>query len=322
MHAARERLFHRPRATAPHDKMADRSSARDGLPSTRALRLVSGALLVVAALVVLASAAGLTWGTGDLYAGSSSVLVSRGADIANLLLVPLLLGTMWAASRGSLLGLLLQPGVLFYTLYAYLPYAISAPVTWLLFVDVALVTVSVFALIGLLAAIDGSAVRARLARAPARPLGGALAAIGLLAYVGLAANAVPTLAGAGGRGHWVSDWVVGTPVLVLGGVLLWRRAPLGYVSAAGLLLVSVLGGVAFAVAASVDNGLAAGPQTEPSTIAVHLVISAISAALLVVLLVGGRARPAHAAPEPTPVPSAGVRPDDGCVPLAAGAAEG
>jgi hypothetical protein len=218
-----------------------------------------------------------------VYAGSSSVLVSPGSDAANLLLVPLLLGTMWGARRGSLLGPLLWPGALFYSVYAYLPYAISAPVTWLLFVDVAVVTLSAFTLIGLLATIDASAVRDRLSRTPARWVGGALTVIGLLAYAGLAANAASTLVHAGARGHWVTDWTVGTPVLVLGGALLWRRLPLGYVAAPGLLLVSALGGVVFAIAAAVDN-LLAGPTTEPATIVVHLVISALSAALLVVFV--------------------------------------
>jgi hypothetical protein len=172
---------------------------------------------------------------------------------------------------------------LFYSLYAYLPYAISAAVTWLLLVDVGVVTLSAFTLIGLLATIDGSVVRERLNRTPVRWVGGALTVIGLLAYAGLAANAASTLAEVGARGHWVTDWTVGTPVLVLGGVLLWRRLPLGYVAAPGLLLVSAVGGVMFALAAAVDN-LVAGPGTEPATIGVHLVISALSAALLVVFV--------------------------------------
>jgi hypothetical protein len=160
---------------------------------------------------------------------------------------------------------------------------ISASATWLLFVDVALVTLSAFTLLGLLATIDGSLVLEQFARAPARGIGGALTAVGLLAYAGLLVNAATTLAEAGARGQWVSDWVVGTPVLVLGGVLLWRHAPLGYVSAAGLLLVSALGGVVFAIAAVADS-LMFGPWTEPATITIHLVISAVSGAILVAFL--------------------------------------
>jgi hypothetical protein len=113
-------------------------------------------------------------------------------------------------------------------------------------------------------------------------------AIGLLACAGLVSNAGSTLAEVGGRGHWIADWTLGPPVLVLGGVLLLRRVPLGYVVAAGLLLVSALGGVVFAIAAAVDN-LLNGPRTEPSIIVVHLVISAVSRVLLAVFLGRGRA---------------------------------
>jgi hypothetical protein len=69
-------------------------SAYDGLPVTHSLTLACGASLLIAALIALASAVGLTRAAGDVYADSESVLVSRGADVANLLLVPLLLGTM------------------------------------------------------------------------------------------------------------------------------------------------------------------------------------------------------------------------------------
>jgi hypothetical protein len=278
------------------------------LPVTHDLAFVYLASLLLAALIALASAVGITWGAGGLYAGSSSVLVSRGGDAANLLLVvPILLGSRWLAGRGSLLGLLLWPGALFYALYAYVPYLVSAPFTALLFVDVALVTLSAFSLVGLVASIDGAKVRARLAGTPARGVGGALVLIALLAYAGLIVEALGALASGAGeaglRGHWVADWAVGTPVLLLGGVLLWRRAPLGYVAAAGLLLVSGLGGAVFAVAAGLDN-LLAGPRTEPAVMAVHLAISAVSVALLAVFL--RSARPSSGASS-SRLPSPGLR---------------
>ncbi len=258
----------------------------------RDLTLAYGASLLLAALIALASALGLGWGSEGLYGGSSSVLVSRGADAANLILVlPILLGSMWLAGRGSLLGLLLWPGALFYALYAYMPYLVGAPFTALLFVYVALVTLSAFTLIGIVASIDGAEVRKRLAGAPTRSVGGALVLIAVLAYAGLAADAVRALGSPASepawRGHWVADWALGTPVLLLGGMLLWRRAPLGYVAAAGLLLVSGLGGLAFSVAAVLDD-LLTGPRTEPATIAIHLILSAISFALLAFFLRGTR----------------------------------
>ncbi|MGM9474238.1 hypothetical protein ACS5PJ_19795 [Pseudarthrobacter sp. YS3] len=65
----------------------------------------------------------------------------------------------------------------------------------------------------------------------------------------------------------------------MGGILLWARRPFGYTAAPGLLMVSALGGVVFAVAAAFDN-LSGGIQTDLSVVVVHLVISAASLAVL------------------------------------------
>jgi hypothetical protein len=254
------------------------------LPIRRDLGLGYVASLLVAVGIGVASVAGPVSGADGLYGETALVLVSAGADAANLVLVlPILLGTMWLARRGSLIGLLLWAGALFYTLYAYVPYLVGAPFSGLFFVHASLVTLSAFTVIGILACIDGAEVRQRLSGAPARGVGAALLVIAVAAYAGLAGTAIAALGDpaseAATRPLAVADWALGTPVLLAGGVLLWRRAPLGYVAAPGLLLVSGLGGVVFAVAAVVDD-LLSGPQTEAAVIAVHLVISAVSLALL------------------------------------------
>jgi hypothetical protein len=254
------------------------------LPTRSDRALAYSASLAIAAGMLVASGGGLLSGADGPYGEASLVLVSRGADAANLVLVmPLLLGSMWLARRGSLIGLLMWPGVLFYALYAYVPYLVGAPFSGLFFVYVALVTLSAFTVSGILASVDGDGVRRRLAGAPARGMGGALVIIALLAYAGLTATALSALGDPAGelatRPLAVADWALGTPVLLAGGVLLWLKAPLGYVAAPGLLLVSGLGGVAFALAAIVDN-LGSGPPTETAVIVVHLVISAVSFALL------------------------------------------
>jgi hypothetical protein len=258
------------------------------IPRSSAVRPLGGAYvgsLVIALGLLVVSVAGLAADPADLYGSSELVLISRGADAANLLLVlPILLGSMWLARRGSLIGLLLWPGALFYVVYAYVPYVVGAPFTALFFVHVGLVTVSGFTIIGILASIDADDVRQRLARGPARNVGAALVVIALLAYAGLIGLAVSALGDpateVGTRPLAVADWVVGTPVLLVGGLLLWGRAALGYVVGPGTLLVSGLGGVAFAIAAVVDNMLG-GPQTEPAVVGVHLAIATVSIGLLV-----------------------------------------
>lgn len=263
------------------------------LPLKRRLGPATAASLVAAAAAVLASAFGLPAGAGR-YAQSQSVLVSQGADMANLIAVLLVLVALGLAHRGSLMALLLWPGGLFYLAYAYVPYLIGAPFTPLLFADVVAFLAAAHALTSLLTGIDGPAVRERFSDAPARAVGVILVVIGVLAYAGLVFTAIGALGSSGTeaawRGHWVADWVLGTPVLIMGGVLLWARRPFGYISAPGLLLVSALGGVVFAVAALVDN-FVGGIQTDPSVVVVHLVISAASAAVLIWFIVASsRAR--------------------------------
>ena len=196
------------------------------LPVNRELALAYVSSLVVALGIALVSAVGLVWGSDGRYAGSRSVLVSQGGDAVNLVIVlPTLLGSLWLARRGSLIGLLLWPGALFYTLYACVPYVVDAPFTALLVGYAALVTLSAFSVIGIVASIDGEEVRRRLPKAPARSVGGALIVIAVLAYAGLMANAIAALGSPadeiGRRGHWVADWAIGTPVLLLAGALLW-----------------------------------------------------------------------------------------------------
>lgn len=258
-----------------------RDMTRD-LPLQRGLGQATVASLTAGAAVVLGSAFGLAAGSSR-YAQSQSVLVSLGADAANLIAVVLVLVAPWLVRRGSVEALLLWPGGLFYLAYAYLPYLIGAPFTPLLFADVVAFLAAAYALASLVAAMDRAAVAELFSRAPARAIGAILAAIGVLAYAGLVATAIGAFASeateAAWRGHWVADWILGTPVLVLGGILLWAKQPLGYTAAPALLLVSALGGAVFSVAAVVDNATG-GIRTDLSVVVVHQAISAASLAVL------------------------------------------
>lgn len=263
-------------------------SVAPALPIKRDIGLAYVSSLVVSVVIAVVSVTGLVWGSDGRYGvGSPLVQVSEGGDAANLILgLPVLLGSMWLARRGSLIGLLLWPGALFYVLYAYSLYLVGAPFDALFFGYVALVTLSVWTMISIVASIDSEEVRRRLAVAPARSVGGALVLIAVMAYAGLTATAVGALASPVGepgmRPQWVVDYALGTPALLLGGVLLWRRAALGYVAATGLLLVSGLNGLAFAASAVLD-GLLAGRSIEPAVVVVHLVISGVSFAVLAFL---------------------------------------
>jgi hypothetical protein len=267
------------------------SSARPGGPPVaRDLTLAYLASLLVAALMAVASAAGILLAPAGLYGRDPAlVAVFAGQDAANLLVgLPILLGSVWLARRGSFAGLLLWPGALFFVLYTYALYLVGAPFNALFLLYVGLVVLSAYMTVGVVAGTDGDAVRVRLARAPARTVGGVLVGIGLLATAGLMAPVITALGDPSSvdpllHARWVVDFAVGNPVLLIGGVLLWRRTGLGYATAAGLLFLSGVNGVAFAVGAALGALLTATP-IDAAVIAVHLVIAAVCLALLAYFL--------------------------------------
>ena len=133
--------------------------------------------LAVAVLLGGVSAAGVASGRTGLYGSdpthASGVATSTAGilvpgffahDLFNLAVaLPLLLATLWAARRGSTVGLLLWPGTLFYVLYTYTQYLLGAPFGPLFLAHILLVVVSAYATIALLASIDGDGMRRRLA---------------------------------------------------------------------------------------------------------------------------------------------------------------
>jgi len=217
-------------------------SPSDRLPATRDLTLAYVLSLIVALIMTVASAVGLLYQT-VIYPTDELLLSFVPSDAFNLVVgLPILLGSMLLARRGKLIGLLCWPGALFYVLYMYVPYVIGVPFNVLFLPYLVLVTLSACTLIGLVASIDGEVVRQRLTGfVPARISGGILVGLAILIIVRQVAVIVTALAGqtpvdAVELSSWIADFVVAVPVLLVGGILLWRRDPLGYVAGAGLLL--------------------------------------------------------------------------------------
>ena len=216
-----------------------------GLPITRDLTLAYALSLVIALVVTVASADGLLYQT-VVYPAGEPLYSFVATDTLNLVVgLPILLGSMWLARRGRLLGLLCWPAVLVYVLYVHVTKAIGAPFGALFLPYLALVPLSAYTAIGLVASIDAELVRQRLTGAvPARLAGGILFGISflyLLVEVSQIVTALtdPTLASAE-MSHWIADWTTLCPAWLIGGFLLWRRDPLGYVTGVGLLLLGSL----------------------------------------------------------------------------------
>jgi hypothetical protein len=210
------------------------------LPIRCNLTLAYAVSLVIAALMAIASVAGLLYPT--LFYPTDELFQSFVPnDVVNLLIgLPILLGSMWLARRGKLIGLLFWPGALFYVFYTYVVYVLSMPLNVAFLLHLTLVTLSAYTTIGLVASIDGNAVQHRLAGAvPERVGGGVIAGFGVLFFVRVVGVLVSALisqtpVAATELALHVTDFLI-APAFVIGGVLLWRRQALGYVTGLGLL---------------------------------------------------------------------------------------
>jgi hypothetical protein len=210
----------------------------------RSLGLAYIGSIVVAVLMTIASLAGLVdW--NRTYPGVDAALLPLfvGQDALNLVVgLPILFGSMWLARRGALIGLLLWPGALFYVLYDYGYYVLGAPFNAFFLLYIALMTLSAYAMIGIVVSIDSAVVHARLAeRVPARLVGGFIAGLAVLFTALWSAISVSAFASGAQldlvpRVVTIMDLTIQLPALFIGGVLLMRRHALGYVVAAGLLL--------------------------------------------------------------------------------------
>ncbi|MBN1581387.1 MAG: hypothetical protein JXA89_11860 [Anaerolineae bacterium] len=209
-------------------------------PVTRDLKLAYIVSLIIALLMTVVSVAGLLF-PSRIYPTDELLESFVANDVVNLLVgLPVLLGSMWFARRGKLIGLLFWPGALMVVLYTYLAYVFAMPPNWILLIYLTLVASSAYTLIGLVASIDGTTVQQHLAGTLSEKLsGGLLIGLGILILVrgvGVIANAAisQTEVPATELPVLIADFLT-APAWAIGGVLLWQRKALGYVSGVGLL---------------------------------------------------------------------------------------
>ena len=210
------------------------------LPIRCKLTLVYAISLVIAALMAIASVAGLLNQTG-VYPTEELLQAFVPNDLVNLVIgLPILLGSMWLARRGKLVGLLLWPGALFYVFYTYVVYVFAMPVNVAFLLHLTLVALSAYTMISLIGSIDGRAVQDRLTGAvPEKFGGGVVAGLGFLFFVRVVTVLVSAINSQTSMSSSelalnAADFLL-TPAWVIGGVLLWRRQALGYVTGLGLL---------------------------------------------------------------------------------------
>jgi hypothetical protein len=210
------------------------------LPLRFDLRPIYISSFIIAVLMAVASITGLLYQT-DIYPTDELLQSFLPTDVTVLFIgLPMLIVSIWLTWRGKLIGLLFWPGALFFVLYNYIVYVFAMPLNAAFILHLALVMLSVYTLIVIVANIDGGAVKQRLADAvPQRLAGGILAGLGLLFFlrviivmVNALINQTPitevelTLNS--------SDFII-SPAWIACGVLLWRRKSFGYVTGLGLL---------------------------------------------------------------------------------------
>jgi len=210
------------------------------LPMKGKLSLIYATSFLIAILMTVASIAGLRY-RALIYPTDELVWTFVSNDVVNLFIgLPILLGSMYLAWRGKLIGLLCWTGALFFLLYNYTAYVFAMPLNWAFPLHLALTMLCTYTLIALVASINGKAIQQRLSGAvPERFAGGVLAGLGLLFLL----RVIDVMFNALSSGNLlteaelavnIADFLT-TPAWVIGGILLWQRKEFGYITGLGLL---------------------------------------------------------------------------------------
>ncbi len=274
-------------------------AAEDRLP----LRRTATPWLWMSVAAALIAAAGNVVGLADIggvYGKETPAFVNQAIaqDSIDLVVVcPAIIILVLLARRGWLGAYLAWLGTLAFTVYNYVIYTLSVHVGALFLLWIAVLGLSIYALIGGLAVLDLGAVKARFPRAPRRTAGWFLIGVAAAFTALWLSDVVPAIlagdtpAGARELGlpsspvH-VLDLSFYLPAAFTTGVLLLRRHAWAYATAPGLLVFLTLTGLPILLTPFVANarGVAPGWAVLPPI----AVITVVSVALTVRLLPAAR----------------------------------
>lgn len=223
----------------------------------------------------------------------SSAAQMQGNDLITLVVgLPLLAVAAWLAFRGSLRGQLLLTGTLGFFLYTYMSMGMLTAYNGLFLAYVALFALSLYAFALSLMAVDVAELPRHFSpRFPRRSVAALLFAVGgflALAWLGrvvpelLNPQTPAALENTTTRVIQAMDLALVAPLAVVGGVLLLRRHPWGYLLAS----VAVLKGLTLALAVSTMaiNMALAGVPDSLAFMVPFLVLTALNLVAAVALL--------------------------------------
>jgi hypothetical protein len=250
--------------------LSPRAAPQSATTRPRLAWLLAG---VVGLLALIASAGGLFW--EGLYRDNTLVTAAfRANDLITLVVaVPGLIVATLMVRRGSARARLVWMGLLAYMLYNYVFYLYGATFNRFFLLYVALVALSITALIVSVANLDVQAIsQAFHPRTPVRWIGGYMLLFALLLgglWIGMSLSfvvtgQVPTPITQTGHPTGVvfaTDLSLLAPGLLAGELLLWRRQPWGFVLSAVMLIKACTYGPALIVMSAFSAS--AGSGTDP-----------------------------------------------------------
>jgi hypothetical protein len=195
------------------------------------------------------------WGQGWYrYDTPIGALSFKAADLITIFLgIPVLIVSFILYRKGSLRGGLLLTGALAYILYNYISQGFGAAYNNLFIVYTLLFSASLFGLILALTAFDVQSLPAHFSEAmPRRAIGVFLVVSGIiLSLIWLVLSILPALlqSKAAAEAYYYTTFMTGivdigiiAPALLIAGMLILHRAPLGYLLASTMLVfTSILG---------------------------------------------------------------------------------
>lgn len=265
--------------------------------SVRARRAAWLTVSVVAAVIGAVASALALLDVERVYGRETVAFVDQAVaqDLVNLVLTaPATVLLAWLARRGSLRATLLWTGVLAFTVYNYVIYTMSIHVGPLFLAWVAVLGLTLWALVGGLRTVDPDRVAHELAAVPHRLVGWFLVVVGALFTLLWLSDIVPAMvegrvpAGAAGldlpsNPVHVLDLAIYLPAVVAVGRLVLLRRPAGLLLAPAALVFLVTTGLPILVTpfvTAVRGGEPAWAVTGPVGVLTVLGVAVLTALLV------------------------------------------